>query len=334
MSTPDVSIVIPTHNRWPILQQCLAAIAQQELTGEGLEVVIVADGCTDGTETELARRPYSFALKVLSQPAAGAAAARNRGASAASGRILLFMDDDIIPSPGLVAAHLREHREGASRAVIGPCRLATGSKESLLHEALSHFWEQTYAAMADPAHRFTFKDVLTGNLSIRAETFRDLGGLDERFRDTGEDYEFGWRLLQAGIPVAFAAEAKAVHMETTDLSRALQRHRHAGQAAVLMSCLHPGVPATAPPSPLEGALLHLARSAPRAGKGATALGIRLLGLAERLRSRRLWSFVYKRLKGYYYWQGVADATSGTPGETASGATGVLAGDIPRGSKGL
>lgn len=333
MSTPAVSIVIPTHNRWRILQRCLAAIEQQEFAIEQMEVVVVANGCSDGTETELTRRRFDVPLTVLSHPTAGAAAARNRGAAVASGPILLFIDDDVIPSPGLVGAHLRMHRDGAPRAVVGPCRMAATFESTFLQQALAHFWEHTYAAIADSTHEFTYRDVLTGNLSISTDAFRALGGLDERFRGTGEDYEFGWRLLRAGIPLAYAAEATALHLETTDLSGALQRHRKAGEAAVLMARLHPAArPALIPTRP-EGIFFRIAASSPWIGRNAAALGLPLLELSERIRSRRMWSFVYKRLKLYHFWRGVEDAISGSAGVVGPGASRVDLGNSLRETKG-
>ena len=69
-----VSIIIPTHNRLPSLRLCLAAIAAQTYPVANLEVIVVADGCSDGTEDELSRATFAFELRVIRQSSSGAAA--------------------------------------------------------------------------------------------------------------------------------------------------------------------------------------------------------------------------------------------------------------------
>src|SRR5262249_30663111 len=91
-----ISVVVPTHQRRALLLRVLEALGAQTLPRDRYEVVVVCDGCVDGT-AEAARawasaRPAagSFALSVLEQPNAGAAAARNRGARAATAPLFLF----------------------------------------------------------------------------------------------------------------------------------------------------------------------------------------------------------------------------------------------------
>jgi glycosyltransferase involved in cell wall biosynthesis len=103
--SPLVSIVIPTHNRALQLRQTLSALAAQTFPHALMEVIVVADGCSDDTlrlmreNTRLYRQGIGGLLRTFEQPELGPAAARNLGARHAAGRILIFLDDDVEASP-------------------------------------------------------------------------------------------------------------------------------------------------------------------------------------------------------------------------------------------
>ena len=308
--TPEISVIIPTHNRLPCLLQCLDALAAQRFPLDRLQVIVVADGCSDGTETSLDEVDYPFALEVLSQPASGAAAARNRGAEAARALLLLFLDDDVIASPELVRAHVGVHSDQPGCVAVGPYLLNEPRVGDYLGEQLCRFWERTFERMADPEHEADAGDVLAGNLSLPAPLFTAVGGFNPAFPGCGvEDYEFGERLLQAGARVVYVAEAQARHLETTDLLRSLQRNRRGGSSSVLLARLHPALVTSTRlvrPDPLPRWLVF---RAPRLGRFLSRTAVGLLGLAERLRMRRAWLFLYAHTRVYWYWRGVADAVS-------------------------
>lgn len=88
--TPIVSVILPTHNRWPILRDAIESVLCQSY--RGFELIVVDDGSEDGTAEHLRR--YSSALRLFSQPRRGVAAARNIGVRCSSGRYLAFLDSD------------------------------------------------------------------------------------------------------------------------------------------------------------------------------------------------------------------------------------------------
>ncbi|HSK21315.1 MAG TPA: glycosyltransferase [Longimicrobiales bacterium] len=299
---PDISVVVPTHDRLSCLRQCLEALAAQTFAVDRMEVIVVADGCSDGTEAALARIEVPFDLRVITQPASGAAAARNRGAEAARGALLLFLDDDVIPSPGLVQAHVREHLTSEDCAVMGPCFPGWREDQSYLAAALYRFWHRTYEHMADPERRH----VLSGNLSLPAATFSRVVGFDPRLVGSLEDYELGVRLSKSGVALVYAPDAAATHLETTDLAASLRRVRSGGRASVILVDVHPHLlPSTRLFRPAH-LPRYLAFRAPWVGAVLTRLGILILGGAERIRFRWLWKAVYGQLREYCFWRGVAD----------------------------
>src|SRR5215467_6944013 len=109
MAAPEVSVVIPTHNRLEVLAEVLSALVRQE-GAPPFEVVIVDDGSTDGTADWLRHRSFGLPLRVLVQDNRGPAAARNTGVAVAAGRWVAFLGDDTVPAVGWLAAHRNAHR--------------------------------------------------------------------------------------------------------------------------------------------------------------------------------------------------------------------------------
>ena len=302
------SVVIPTHDRCASLLRALDKLGRQSLLPSAMEVVVVADGCTDQS-AQLARAfPAPYRLVVIEQPNSGPAVARNAGAAAARAPLLVFMDDDVEPDDGFVAAHIRAHRDGRDLAVIGyypPVRYGRG----IFGEAVASWWEQTFAAMAKPNHVFGFTDLLTGNLSLSAELFRRVGGFDPALR-VHEDYEFGLRLLAAGASLRFSRDAWGRHHERSDVERASRRKIDEGRADVIIGRCHPNV---IPQLPLaryrgrkHGMLRLLAFLAPQLGDVLARLCRVLMDAAELHDHHRAWQRLFELLLGYWYWRGVAD----------------------------
>jgi glycosyltransferase involved in cell wall biosynthesis len=309
---PLVSVVIPTHNRSARLRRNLDALASQTLPAELLEVVVVADGCTDDTVAMLHALRPPFRLRTIAQPQPrGPAASRNAGAAAARGRLLVFLDDDIEPAPSLVEAHLQAHA-GPEMAVIGYAPPMLTEQSGFFRIALRRWWESMFAVMRDPGHRFHAFDLLSGNMSLPACLFRRVGGFDPAFT-CHEDYELGVRLMEAGVLFAFAHNAVGHHHEQTDLRRALRRKFDEGCADVDLGRRHPEIRDELPLAHVSRmrsrrarAVLRLAfLSAAHAGL-ITTVGLSMLGVMERARARTQWRRVLDDLLLYWYWRGVAD----------------------------
>lgn len=95
--TPELSVVIPTRNRWLFLRRALAtALAQRDVS---VEVLVVDDGSDDGS-AERAEAVDDPRVRVLRQPRRGVAAARNLGVEQARAGWIALLDDDDLWAPG------------------------------------------------------------------------------------------------------------------------------------------------------------------------------------------------------------------------------------------
>ncbi len=307
---PLVSIVIPTRNRRAALERTLASLGTQTYPPGRIEVVVVADGCTDGSE-ELASDEYPFPLRAIAQTAAGPAASRNRGAAAAHGDLLIFLDDDVEASADMVRGHVRAHGSAGTGCVtIGYLPPALQGRRDFFAVMLRSWWEAMFERMRQPGYRFTYADLLTGNCALAPALFWSVGGFDEQLR-CHEDFELGYRLLRAGARFAFVPHVAGRHEDRTDLARCLRRKREEGAADVVLVGKHPELwPALqlgAAPRYLSRrgqVLKRLAQIAPRAGdalEGICRLHMRLL---ECVHSRGRWRCLLYDLLSYWYWRGV------------------------------
>ncbi|MDX6555038.1 MAG: hypothetical protein QOD86_1233 [Miltoncostaeaceae bacterium] len=315
----ELSVIVPTMpSRGPMLARCVAALNDQTLDRDRYEVIVVPNG-PEARETAL-----RGADRVLAVPEPGAAVARNAGAEAARGELLVFMDDDILAEPGCLEAHLSALRE-APGVSLGPA-YPPGVGSTLAEQASSRWWFDHYARKHRPGHRFTFVDFLTGNLGISRELYLELDGLDPAFgAHRREDWEMGCRILERGIVMRATPDAVAIHHHKATAMRLLKDALREGHGDVLLTGRHPVVHRSLPlwgrvnPDDVGGErwLLNLALARAVTGPLSGPVAAALAGLeAARLRGR--WLRVVHRLMGACYRlgvQGALDAGLALPSRT-------------------
>jgi glycosyltransferase involved in cell wall biosynthesis len=107
----ELTVIIPTYNRSSVLMKCLDALRRQTLPGNAFEIIVSDDGSDDDTRivTEGFARDGSHDVQYLWQPNRGQSAAKNQAILRAKGRLLLFINDDTIATPGMLEQHVRSH---------------------------------------------------------------------------------------------------------------------------------------------------------------------------------------------------------------------------------
>lgn len=211
-----VSIIIPTFNRLSRLKQVLAALEQQKYAIDEVEVIVVSDGSTDGTDAFLSSLQTKLNLIFVPQVNAGPAAARNNGIKHAKGEYILFIDDDVVPSPQLVAEHMRLHAQQPNLIVLGPMLTPADEQLSAWVDWEQAMLEKQYRAMQSGKWEATHRQFYTGNTSLARQLLMAVGGFDERFR-RAEDVELAYRLLQEDVSFVFNPQAIGYHYATRSL---------------------------------------------------------------------------------------------------------------------
>jgi hypothetical protein len=243
------------QRRAPLLRLLRELDAQVEAApdlGRDLEIVVVLDGSTDGSREAVEAERWRVPVRVHWQPNGGLASARNVGLTAAGDGLVWFLDDDLIPSPGLLARHRSAHDDGPPSVVVGPCRIPPDVDAPA---PLLDWWDDFYAALEQAGRIDRFDRFTVANASAPAAVIRDAGGFDEGFVTYGlEDYELGVRLLAAGTPLRFDAAAVAWHPDIPPLSLLITRQRELGRNAARLAALHPDTtdllfPPGTPPRP-------------------------------------------------------------------------------------
>jgi GT2 family glycosyltransferase len=199
--TPSVSVVIPCFDAAATLGDQLAALALQDYGGEW-EVIVADNGSTDGSravaESFRGRLP---ALHWIDASARRSPAhARNAGAAAARGELLLFCDADDVVAPGWVAAMAAAlARYGLVASRYDAARLNPPAVRDL------HATPQT-----EELPRYDYPPFLPhaggGGLGVRRELHERVGGFDESMPAL-EDTDYCWRLQLAGVEMGFARDA-------------------------------------------------------------------------------------------------------------------------------
>lgn len=235
-----ISVIIPTYNRYEILNYTLHSLTLQNLPKELFEVVVTDDGSSDNTRevvenyNDRLNITFVFSADVGYTPSS----ARNRGILKAQGEICLLVDCGVLLDENCLRAHLNMHKNAAVPvAVVG---YAHGLQFAHQH-GKNHDLEQHMNAM-NPSEtikyclanencidvrevyfkKYAYKiEVLPApwlffwscNASVRRTDLLEINMFDENFNGNWgcEDNDLGIRLQQKGIEIILCREAHAVH---------------------------------------------------------------------------------------------------------------------------
>ncbi len=217
MSIPDqavTSVIIPTFNGASRIGHCLDALVQHTAR-RSVEILVVNDGSTDQTANVVQRYP---GIRLINQTNAGPAAARNRGALASCGTIILFTDDDCVPTPNWLDAMLDPFK---NPEVVGAKGVYRTRQNSLLARFVQIEYEDKYRLMAR-LPEIDFID--TYSAAFRRDRFLEMTGYDTSFPlACAEDVELSYRMSARGWKMIFAPNAIVYHTHPDTLSKYLKK---------------------------------------------------------------------------------------------------------------
>jgi len=240
-----LSVVIPTYNRCQTLRKVISAYFDHATCQRFSEIIVVDDGSTDSTGSVVAElaNHSTLPIRYFRQENKGPAAARNLGVREARGEIVLFTDDDILPTSSLVSEHLDWHRRfpDPSTAVLGNVMWA----EDVRPTPFMHWYGSDSMFLYSrfvPGAKLDYTDFYTCNLSLKTAFLRRCGMFDEEFKIAAfEDIELGYRLKKAGMQLLYNPNALAYHQQFLSFDDACRRARKAELSAEIFKRKEAGV---------------------------------------------------------------------------------------------
>lgn len=230
MRTDGVSVVIPACNgaRW--LPQVLAAIVA-DCQGRPFEVLVVDDGCDDGTGA-IVGEWQSAGVRLVEGPRRGAAAAINAGVGLARFDHIAQIDQDVVVHPGWVRSLTRALDKPAVAAAQG--WYTTDRRAPVLARVMAIDLEQRYERITagDTDH------VCSGNVLWRRDAILAVGGLDESL-GYGYDNDLSYRLDAAGYRLRICREARSHHHWRDDIRGYLRQQYGFGYGRLDLVARHP-----------------------------------------------------------------------------------------------
>ncbi|MEP6802794.1 MAG: glycosyltransferase [Acidobacteriota bacterium] len=241
MTPPLFSVIVPTFERPDTLFQVLEGLGNQA-SPPPYEVLVVDDGSKDETGRRLAGHRPTHPFRSFTQENGGPASARNRGVREARGRFVLFLGDDTVPEPELLAVHAAAQAEPRSHpaAVLGYTTWPRGQRVSpFLHHINEYGLQFGYALIAD-RESVPFNFFYTSNISLPRDLLMEEGLFDTSFPHAAwEDIEVAYRLVRRGMKIVYRPAAVARHHHHMTFESFRRRQERAGESAAIFYAKHP-----------------------------------------------------------------------------------------------
>ena len=232
---PDVSIVIPVMNRADELRRCLTSLTRLSYPQEKIQIIVVDDGSRD--DSPLVARQFGALLVPSGGTGRGPAAARNVGASVASGEILAFIDSDCTASETwlreLIPAFTNPDLAAVGGQVDGMCTESAVDRYEAVMSSLSlGSRERTGNSGSDTFY------LPSCNLLVRRSAFRSAGGFNDTMH-VGEDVDLTWRLRDRGWTICYMPAGNILHEHRSSIRSFMSRRFDYGTSEGMLQRLHP-----------------------------------------------------------------------------------------------
>jgi glycosyltransferase involved in cell wall biosynthesis len=248
---PRFSVVIPNINGAATIREALERIFSNDY--QDLEVIVVDDASTDSSPIIAEEFPVRL---IKHDRSLGAAAARNDGAKAARGKIILFVDADVIIPPETFRIIERNLANPAISGVIGLLQPVTRF-EGFCSQYKNFYMHYTYLKLPERVNVF-----FTSIAAIRKEIFNCCGGFDTAYRGASiEDMDLGLRITERDFRLVLDKSLQVEHLKEYGPAKLLQTgfRRASGLVGIMLRDRlrrkKPSTYHTAPPSFIAGIIL-------------------------------------------------------------------------------
>jgi GT2 family glycosyltransferase len=210
-----VSVVIPSYNRGALLVQTVEQFIHCD--GEEYELLVVDQSEEENAGMKRLITGYPEKIRYYRITERGLPLARNYGIAHARYPVLLFCDDDVIPSPGLIVAHARHYDDERTGGIAGRIVTAGQPRMQVRSSRIGRFSRMS-GNQIDHFDATMPTEVDHGqgcNLSFRRSLFETIGGFDMRFGGSAflEETDVCLRVRRAGYRIWFDPVAEVVHLK-------------------------------------------------------------------------------------------------------------------------
>jgi len=217
---PAVSIIIVNWNGKSYLPACLGSLAALDYPQDKLEVIVVDNASTDGSQEYIKDACPEVRIIQLDKNH-GFCRPNNVGAKAAAGEYLVFLNNDTEVTPGWLRALVKPALEDAEVVSVASRMLyadhrgtvnTAGGKITIIGGGFYRGYGDKDGVKYDEAGYTGFG--CAAGVLVRRDFFIDAGGFDEDYFAACEEHDLGWRAWLYGHKVAYAPAAIMYHHES------------------------------------------------------------------------------------------------------------------------
>ena len=210
---PTVAVIVPVYHDWDRAARLCHALTKQTLPQHRFTITLVDNGDTPAPE----HHDWPANAVIVSEPAPGSYAARNRGLASSSGEIVAFTDADCLPEPDWLANAVRHLVAGDARVAghVGLTFSGENPTPAERYEKAFAFEQERYVARGT---------CVTANLVAWRWVFERVGAFDASLL-SGGDMEWGVRARKAGIGIVYRSDVVVLHPARRTLRSLLSKRK-------------------------------------------------------------------------------------------------------------
>jgi len=226
---PRVSVVVCAYNAGDTIDDCLRSL--QALTYPDFEVVVIDDGSRDATAAITRRYP---AVRLVSIPNGGLAAARNVGIAHATGEIVAYTDADVRVDPDWLTYLVQPMLQGTMAGSGGP-NIAPPDDAWIAQAVARAPGGPTHVLLDDRIA----EHVPGCNMAFRKSALEAIGGFNPVYLRAGDDVDICWRLQARGDTIGFAPSALVWHHHRATVKGYWRQQAGYGEGETWLEAHHP-----------------------------------------------------------------------------------------------
>ena len=225
---PKFSIIIPTYSAEMLLIECIQSLCNQSVEKNSFEVIVVNDGGKREISKKIELFDNQLEIRYFYQENKGPAAARNLGINKARGDIILFLDDDSLPTSVWLKAVINAWETYPDYDGIGGYIISEKS-DSIYCRVNTDFFNWYLANYSVNEH---YPFLTTCNAGYKKRTLNKVGNFDKEFRKaSGEDRDLNIKLINAGGKLRLDKSVLVYHDRDLTISSYTKKYYNYGKAA-------------------------------------------------------------------------------------------------------